>query len=352
MTSRTVRVRPPSARVAEQTAVMPLRGREATTAHAAIRSPTSGPLGASTSMTGAIAATALWKPVRVEPWTVAIVGAGPSGAAAAMAACARNPDASVLLLDREGFPRDKACGDGIAPHVLGALDRFGLAAIIDDYQPTTELELATRQVSRRRTMQQPLRAVPRTVFDARLVEAAVARGAIFERRNVRKVEVRDAGVLLDGEILARTVVAADGVESVVRRQLGIPLNPDGHMALALRGLHAHPVAVGQAHCAWTGLAGVRLGVPNRRRHVQRRLRRGAQVGQDAHEGAPPRTSGGAHSDRHPGCGALEGGPYPHVHQAAAPALGARAARRRRGVPRQPYERRGHLLRRSLRHPRR
>src|SRR5690349_9027897 len=52
-------------------------------------------------------------------YDVAIVGAGPAGSAAALAA--RRAGATVLLLDRDDFPRDKPCGDGIAPQGLDVL---------------------------------------------------------------------------------------------------------------------------------------------------------------------------------------------------------------------------------------
>ncbi len=171
----------------------------------------------------------------MDEWTVAVVGAGPAGAAAALAVLQRQPAARVLLIDREEHPRDKACGDGIAAHVFEVLDRFGLAHIADDYTPVTELTMASREVSAHRALQQQLRVVPRTVFDARLAAAAVDRGAVFLRHTVKTVEVRGSTVILDGCIAARCVVAADGAESAVRRQLGHPLNGNGHMAVAIRG---------------------------------------------------------------------------------------------------------------------
>jgi flavin-dependent dehydrogenase len=58
-------------------------------------------------------------------WDVVIVGAGPAGSAAAMSALRTRPGARVLLLDRSDFPRDKACGDGIAPQALDELARIG-----------------------------------------------------------------------------------------------------------------------------------------------------------------------------------------------------------------------------------
>lgn len=54
-------------------------------------------------------------------WDLAIVGAGPAGSTAALAALAERPRARVLLMDRERFPRDKSCGDGIAPRLGAAL---------------------------------------------------------------------------------------------------------------------------------------------------------------------------------------------------------------------------------------
>jgi flavin-dependent dehydrogenase len=49
--------------------------------------------------------------------------------------------------------------------------------------------------------------------------------------------VRDDGsrVLLDDRFSADVVIGADGAGSVVRRALGHPVNPDGHLAIAIRG---------------------------------------------------------------------------------------------------------------------
>ena len=56
-----------------------------------------------------------------EAWDVVVVGAGPAGSSAALAALTEDPALRVLLLDRSDFPREKSCGDGIAPHVLDVL---------------------------------------------------------------------------------------------------------------------------------------------------------------------------------------------------------------------------------------
>src|SRR5687768_8594528 len=51
-----------------------------------------------------------------------VVGGGPAGAATATH-LARN-GARVVLLDRGTFPRDKACGGGLTPRGVAALDRL------------------------------------------------------------------------------------------------------------------------------------------------------------------------------------------------------------------------------------
>ena len=60
---------------------------------------------------------------RAGSWDLVVVGAGPAGTATALGALRADPSLRVLLLDREDFPRDKSCGDGIAPHVVDALSR-------------------------------------------------------------------------------------------------------------------------------------------------------------------------------------------------------------------------------------
>ncbi len=166
-----------------------------------------------------------------------VVGAGPAGAATALGALAADPGLSVLLLDRAEFPRDKSCGDGIAPHVLDLLAGVGVTGLLDDRVPVTRLRLRRGDLGVDRAMARPAYVVPRRVLDARLVDAARAAGARLERRRVRDVVAREGGVTLDGEVSGRVVVGADGAHSVVRRAVGLA---DGPRALAIRGYAPTP----------------------------------------------------------------------------------------------------------------
>ncbi|MFG1952220.1 geranylgeranyl reductase family protein [Micromonospora sp. NPDC048830] len=169
-----------------------------------------------------------------DEFDVVVVGAGPAGSAAALAA--RRAGARVLLLDRADFPRDKACGDGIAAHALDVLAGLGVTGAVAGYPPLPRLRLVGPGGGAvARALPRPAYTVPREVFDARLVAAAVAAGAELRRHTVRRVEARDALVVLDGVVAGRAVVGADGAGSVVRRALGHPANPDRHLALAIRG---------------------------------------------------------------------------------------------------------------------
>jgi geranylgeranyl reductase family protein len=178
--------------------------------------------------------------VSARRYDVVIVGAGPAGSAAALAA--RRAGATVLLLDRAEFPRDKTCGDGIAADAFDVLGGLGVTGVTDGYLPNHGLRLvAPGGAAVARALARPAHTIPRRVFDARLVAAAVEAGAELRKHSVRRI----AGTIVDDQFEAGVLIGADGANSLVRRSLGHPLNPDGHLAIAIRG-YAPAIGSGQA----------------------------------------------------------------------------------------------------------
>lgn len=114
----------------------------------------------------------------------AIVGAGPAGAACALALSQAGAD-GVALIDKSRFPRDKACGDGLGPGVIPILDELGLQAILKPHKRVShmsmsspfgnEMELDTSLYDRRSPFGY---VITRWEFDHALVAAALARGVM------------------------------------------------------------------------------------------------------------------------------------------------------------------------------
>jgi geranylgeranyl reductase family protein len=180
--------------------------------------------------------------VGVEPAVqhadVVVVGGGPAGAACAAAVRHVCPDSSVLVLDRSDFPRDKVCGDGIAPQALDVLAGLGIdtAALTDGFPPVPRLRLSSPGgTTVERAMHRPAGVVPRAVLDGRLLEQVLASGVRFRRHTVRRVTAHPTHVDVDGQITAGVLVGADGAESVVRRSLGLVPNAPDRLAVAIRG---------------------------------------------------------------------------------------------------------------------
>jgi geranylgeranyl reductase family protein len=158
---------------------------------------------------------------------VLVVGAGPAGAAAGLAARRRGLD--VLVVDKATFPRDKTCGDGLTTAALRFLEQLGVdIRALPGYMPVRETVLVSpsgRQVSL------PLppdgdhaAVVPRVELDAAIV--AKAREAGVEVRDgtpVTGIDVASDGVSValgtNGTVRAGVVVAADGHYSFVRRSV-------------------------------------------------------------------------------------------------------------------------------------
>ena len=113
---------------------------------------------------------------------VAVVGAGPTGAAAALALRQRGID-DVVLLDSRDFPRDKTCGSGLSPHAIELLNELDVWQAIEPIAyPINGVKIVTRRGSETRISAGADRAAAiclRREFDHVLQQSAVDSGAHF-----------------------------------------------------------------------------------------------------------------------------------------------------------------------------
>ncbi len=127
--------------------------------------------------------------------TIAIVGAGPAGSAAAWHLATRGH--TVTLYDRAQFPRDKTCGDWLTPAALSELAALGLDADAlrrgapDHATITRTLLVAPGGGASAHESAMPGRCIPRRVLDAMLLARATRAGAEFVRRTLRDVQRDD-----------------------------------------------------------------------------------------------------------------------------------------------------------------
>jgi geranylgeranyl reductase family protein len=177
---------------------------------------------------------------RSDDWDLIVVGAGPAGSAAAIAALRTRSDARVLVLDRAPMGRDKVCGDGIAPHAVAELDALGVCAVEGREHIGTVRLVAPGGDDVGGESPDAGYVVPRAEFDERLLRAAIDAGAHFEVVRVTTLEQDDAGVTVNGSLRASVVIGADGSNSVVRKLVGESANHGRSLAVAIRGYAPTP----------------------------------------------------------------------------------------------------------------
>lgn len=156
---------------------------------------------------------------------VAVVGAGPSGSAAAIHAARAGWE--VALIDAAEFPRDKTCGDGLTPRAMHQLDLLGIKVNptyrnqglkLHGYGGSVTAPWPDTYPSTEGT------ALPRTLFDAQLRQAALDHGVTAIHGSAAKPEL-DGDRLTsfqvgDDTIQAKWTIVADGVRSTFGKQLG------------------------------------------------------------------------------------------------------------------------------------
>jgi menaquinone-9 beta-reductase len=200
---------------------------------------------------------------------VVIVGGGPAGLAASLAL--RKRGFAVTVVDGARPPVEKACGEGLLPETLGALEALGVRAAALRGAPFRGIRYvgagqhAEAAFPRGRAL-----GIRRTVLHEALHSAASSSGVelIWEQS---VVGLEPGGLRLAGGFLpARWIVGADGQNSRIRRWAGLEARSPAERRYAFRQhfrvkpwtdfLEVHWNARGQAYLTPVGAFEVCLAV--------------------------------------------------------------------------------------------
>ncbi|HWO57634.1 MAG TPA: geranylgeranyl reductase family protein [bacterium] len=165
-------------------------------------------------------------------YDIAIIGAGPAGASAALSAV--RGGARAVIIEKQPLPRPKLCGGWVAHRALRMLE-FPLGEdVIEHRFDTVDLRDGTRGV--RYVAPEGLGVfVDRAIFDAHLIAAAESAGAALLTAKVTAVQRDGAGINLmttAGAVWAGGVILCAGANSGLIRALRAP-DPPGRFGVAL-----------------------------------------------------------------------------------------------------------------------
>ncbi len=161
---------------------------------------------------------------------VFVIGGGPAGLAAAIAA--RQQGLSVVLADGARPPIDKACGEALMPDAVAALERLGVTVPVADTCALRGVRFLSSDLSAETLFPYGACgiAVRRTTLHRIMSERAAGLGAeLLWQRAVTAISGEEVH-LLDRKVRAKWIIGADGANSRVRRWA----NLDAHSRTDLR----------------------------------------------------------------------------------------------------------------------
>jgi geranylgeranyl reductase family protein len=165
---------------------------------------------------------------------VLVVGAGPSGIAAALTLRANNFD--VIVIDKAFFPRDKCCGDGLTTGALRILDELGFdPKTVPNWTVCNDVWLRSPSGSEMQfslpTRGQFAAIAPRIELDNALVQLARSKNIrVLEGHEFVSVREQTSDhITIDissnnnksETVQSKFVIASDGMWSPVRKSLGM-----------------------------------------------------------------------------------------------------------------------------------
>jgi geranylgeranyl reductase family protein len=159
-----------------------------------------------------------------------VVGAGPAGSSVAQQLATAG--ATVLLLDRARFPRDKPCGGGVTERAARLLP-FSIDPVVEDVATRVDLRLSYGRTIERGDGVPLVYLTRRRRLDQFLAERAAQAGADF-RDGVRVTRMEEGAVWAGRDRFeAAAILGADGANGISAKALGLGGNQ--HVGVALEG---------------------------------------------------------------------------------------------------------------------
>jgi len=147
------------------------------------------------------------------------VGGGPAGSTAAYRLA--RAGASVVLVDRARFPRDKPCGGGLTMRAVGRCP-VDPSPVVEEDVDRLELRFRYGPSVVREARGPVVRMTQRRRLDAFLLDAAREAGADVREGTTVQIEPCNNLLLATGERLrAEVVVGADGANGTTARAVGL-----------------------------------------------------------------------------------------------------------------------------------
>jgi flavin-dependent dehydrogenase len=152
---------------------------------------------------------------------VFVIGGGPAGLAAAIAA--RQQGFRVLVADGAQMPIDKPCGEGLMPDGLAALERLGVSVAAANSHPFRGIRFLAAGLAVDAAFPDGASGmgVRRTVLHRLIAERASSLGIDFLWQTPVTGISEDGVHLGSRKVSARWIIGADGGSSRVRRWAGL-----------------------------------------------------------------------------------------------------------------------------------
>jgi len=183
---------------------------------------------------------------------VFVIGGGPAGLAVAIAA--RGRGLRVVVADGAEPPIDKACGEGLLPDGLAALERLGVRMPLDHGRQFRGIRFVGAAQAADATFPGGTfgLAVRRTSLHRVLADRAAELGAdLLWRTSVTGISP-DGVHLTNCRVRARWIVGADGSNSRVRRWARLDSGPRPRLRYAFRQHFRVPPWTDRMEVYWSG----------------------------------------------------------------------------------------------------